>query len=152
MQYLYMPLRCMGKCKYSSTFFCFFYLGTRWIVSLNSWPLYPEAKSHRYPLDGRLDGPQSRSGQCGESNPDTSAVQSKVRRYRMAYPNAFHKIYVKLHFYIYRHFCKSKNYFSHGRNFRLPQQRTAESSHTTWVCYILRRLSRTFCLPVCLKT
>jgi hypothetical protein len=29
-------------------------------------PLYPGGKSHRYPLDRRLGGPQSQSGHGGE--------------------------------------------------------------------------------------
>jgi hypothetical protein len=29
-------------------------------------PLYPRGKRPRFPLDQRLDGPQSRSGRCGE--------------------------------------------------------------------------------------
>jgi hypothetical protein len=39
-------------------------LGTswRWVVSFTSQPLYPLWKSPRYPLDGRLGGPQNRSG------------------------------------------------------------------------------------------
>jgi hypothetical protein len=45
-------------------------LGTRWrwVVSFTLRPLYPRSKSLRYPLDGRLDGPQSRSGRGGEGN------------------------------------------------------------------------------------
>jgi hypothetical protein len=30
-------------------------------------PLYPQGKNHRYPLDRRLGGPQSRSGRGGEA-------------------------------------------------------------------------------------
>jgi hypothetical protein len=39
-------------------------LGTswRWVVSFKSRPLYPLGKSLRYPLDRRLGGPQSWSG------------------------------------------------------------------------------------------
>jgi hypothetical protein len=32
------------------------------VVSFTSQPLYPWGKSFQYPLDGRLDGPQGRSG------------------------------------------------------------------------------------------
>jgi hypothetical protein len=43
-------------------------LGTRWrwVVSFTSRPPYPKGKSPWYPLDRRLDGPQSRSGYAGE--------------------------------------------------------------------------------------
>jgi hypothetical protein len=43
-------------------------LATRWrqVISVTSWPLYPQGKSPRYPLDRRLGGPQSRSGCGGE--------------------------------------------------------------------------------------
>jgi hypothetical protein len=43
-------------------------LGTRlrWVVSFTHRPLYPPGKSHRYPLDRRLGGPQSRAGRGGE--------------------------------------------------------------------------------------
>jgi hypothetical protein len=43
-------------------------LGTkwRWVVSFTPWPHYPRGKISRYPLDRRLDGPQSRSGRRGE--------------------------------------------------------------------------------------
>jgi hypothetical protein len=42
-------------------------LGTRWrwVVSFTPRPLYSRGKSPRYPLDRRLDGPQSRYGRCG---------------------------------------------------------------------------------------
>jgi hypothetical protein len=45
-------------------------LGTRWkwVVSFNPRPLYRQGKERRYPLDRRLDGPQSRSGRGGEQN------------------------------------------------------------------------------------
>jgi hypothetical protein len=43
-------------------------LGTswRWVVSFTPRPLYPQGNSPRYPLDRRLDGPQSWSGRRGE--------------------------------------------------------------------------------------
>jgi hypothetical protein len=43
-------------------------LGTSWrsVVSFTPWPLYPWGKSPLYPLDRRLGGPQSWSGQRGE--------------------------------------------------------------------------------------
>jgi hypothetical protein len=36
------------------------------VVSFTSQPLYPQGKSSWYPLDRRLDGPQSCSGHSGE--------------------------------------------------------------------------------------
>jgi hypothetical protein len=36
------------------------------VVSFTHRPLYPQEKSHQYPLDRRLGGPQSRSGSGGE--------------------------------------------------------------------------------------
>jgi hypothetical protein len=43
-------------------------LGTkwRWVVSFTPRPLYSQEKSPWYPLDKKLDGPQSRSGSSGE--------------------------------------------------------------------------------------
>jgi hypothetical protein len=38
----------------------------RWVVSFTPRPLYPQGKSHWYPLNGRLGGPQSRSTRGGE--------------------------------------------------------------------------------------
>jgi hypothetical protein len=38
----------------------------RWVVSFMLRPLCPRGKSPWYPLDRRLDGPQSRSGRGGE--------------------------------------------------------------------------------------
>jgi hypothetical protein len=45
-------------------------LETRWgrVISFTARPLYPQGKSPRYPLDRRLGGPQSRSGQGSEKN------------------------------------------------------------------------------------
>jgi len=34
----------------------------KWVVSFTHWPLYPCGKSTQYPLNRRLDGPQSQSG------------------------------------------------------------------------------------------
>jgi hypothetical protein len=47
---------------------CILDLGTRWrwVVSFTPQLLYPQGKSPWYPLDRRLDGPQSRSGRGGE--------------------------------------------------------------------------------------
>jgi hypothetical protein len=36
------------------------------VISFTPQPLYPQGKSPWYPLYRRLDGPQSRSGGCGE--------------------------------------------------------------------------------------
>jgi hypothetical protein len=43
-----------------------FSLGSRWrwLVSFTSWPLYSRSRNTRDSLDGRLGGPQTRSG-CG---------------------------------------------------------------------------------------
>jgi hypothetical protein len=42
-------------------------LGIRWsVVSFTNRPLYPQGKSPRYPLDGTLRGPHSRSRLSGE--------------------------------------------------------------------------------------
>jgi hypothetical protein len=76
----------MGEWRYSSTIFD---LGTRWssVVSFVPRPLFQRGNSHRYPLDGRLGGPQSRSGCCGTeknltfSGNRTPAVQALARRY-----------------------------------------------------------------------
>jgi hypothetical protein len=38
----------------------------RWTISFTPWPLYPQGKSHWYPLGRRLGVPQSRSGRGGE--------------------------------------------------------------------------------------
>jgi hypothetical protein len=60
-----MPWKRMGERRYSSTILDF---GTRWrwVVSFTPLPLYTRGKSLRYPLDGRLGGPQSQSGRCRE--------------------------------------------------------------------------------------
>jgi hypothetical protein len=48
----------------------FFDLGTRWrwVVSFTTRPLYPQGKSPWYPFNGRLGGPQSRSGHYTNDN------------------------------------------------------------------------------------
>jgi hypothetical protein len=45
-------------------------LGTRWrsVVSFTPRPLYFQGNNPWYPIDRRLGGPQSRSGQGGEKN------------------------------------------------------------------------------------
>jgi hypothetical protein len=52
------------------------------------WPLYTQGKSHWYPLDRRLDGPQSRSRRGGEEKNSQSLpgleppiIQPKAQRY-----------------------------------------------------------------------
>jgi hypothetical protein len=47
---------------------CILDLGTRWrwVVSFTPRPLYLQGKSPWYPLDRKLDGPQSRPGRGGE--------------------------------------------------------------------------------------
>jgi len=50
----------------------------RWVFSFTPRPFHPRGKNRQYPLDRRLDGPQSRSEQrkmpspCQESNLDIS--------------------------------------------------------------------------------
>jgi hypothetical protein len=65
-------------------------LGTSWrgVVNFTLRPLYPRGKSAQHPLDRRLGGPQSWSGQRGEnscpyrdSNYDPSIVQPVSSRY-----------------------------------------------------------------------
>jgi hypothetical protein len=55
----------LGQWRYSSTHLD---LGTTWtwVVSFTPRPLYHQGKSPCYPLDRRLDRPQSRSGHSGE--------------------------------------------------------------------------------------
>jgi hypothetical protein len=61
----------------------------RWVVNFTTRRLYPRLKSPRYPLDRRLDGPQSRSGRCRakknlfpcrESNPGRPACSPSLCR------------------------------------------------------------------------
>jgi hypothetical protein len=76
----------MGEWKYSSIRL---YLSTRsrWVLSFTPQPLYRWGKSHRYTLDRRLVGPQSRSRCCGEdkflslARNRIPAAQPVVRRY-----------------------------------------------------------------------
>jgi hypothetical protein len=79
-------------------------LGTRlrWVVRFTLRPLYPQVKSLWYPLDRRLNGPQSRSGRCGEEknsqplseiepcNPDRPARSPAL--YRLSYHGSSHWI------------------------------------------------------------
>jgi hypothetical protein len=60
------------------------------VVSFMPRPLYPQGKSHFYPLDRRLGGPQNRPGRGGEeevhklyASPNIIRV-IKSRRMRMA--------------------------------------------------------------------
>jgi hypothetical protein len=56
--------RRVRKCRYSSIILD---LGSRWrwVISFTPWPLYPQGKSPRYPLDRWLARPQNRCGRCG---------------------------------------------------------------------------------------
>jgi hypothetical protein len=58
------------------------------VVSFLYWPLYPQGKSTRYPLDRRLGGPQDRSGPGGEEKNsqslpglETLIIQPVAQRY-----------------------------------------------------------------------
>jgi hypothetical protein len=79
-------------CKSKGTVLCIFDFGTRWrwVASFTFQPLYPQERVPRYPLDRRLDGPQSLSGRGveernshspPESNPDHPIVKPIVSRY-----------------------------------------------------------------------
>jgi hypothetical protein len=87
-----MSWRHMEESRYSSTILD---LGIRWrwIVSFTPLPLYPRGNGLRFPLDGRLGEPQSRSGCCGEeknvallgieprpSSPQPVAIPTLVQR------------------------------------------------------------------------
>jgi hypothetical protein len=61
-----MAWRHMGKWRYSSTVLDITTIRCRCVVSFTPLPLYLRGKSSLYPLDRRLDGPQSRSGRYGE--------------------------------------------------------------------------------------
>jgi hypothetical protein len=74
-------------------------LGTswRWVVSFTHRPLYLRGKSPLYPLDRRLDGPQSRSGRRGEdtnlaptgTRTPTPGRASRIQSlYRLRYPGS----------------------------------------------------------------
>jgi hypothetical protein len=53
-------------------------VGGEW--SSTPLPLYTRGKAPRYPLDRRLAGPQSRSGQCGEEKIlDPTRTQNPTR-------------------------------------------------------------------------
>jgi hypothetical protein len=90
-----MPWRRMGEWMYRPTFS---WLGTswKWVISFTPRPLYTQGRSPRYPLDRRLGGPQSQSGQYG----DVKILASTRTRtptpwpfsqslYRLRYPGSF---------------------------------------------------------------
>jgi hypothetical protein len=61
----------------------------RWVVSFTPRLLYPREKNPRYPLDRRLGGPQSRSGQFIEvKNLDPTGTRTPTRRSSSPYPVA----------------------------------------------------------------
>jgi hypothetical protein len=71
-----LAVECMQEWRYSSTILNFG-TGRRWVVSFTPWPLYPLGKSHRYPLDRRLSGPQSLCGFTGEEKNPLSLLGIK---------------------------------------------------------------------------
>jgi hypothetical protein len=86
----------------------------RWTISFKSRPLYPQEKSRWYPLDRRLDGPQSQSGRGGEvknSQPlpglEPSIIQPVGPRYTtelsrlLKYPCTWFMIRFTEHFYVH---------------------------------------------------
>jgi hypothetical protein len=81
-----MPWRYMREWSYSSTILDLG-ISWRWMVSFTPRPLNPWGKSHRYLLDRRLGGPQSRSGLSEEQKNLARAanwkpiVQSVAPRY-----------------------------------------------------------------------
>jgi hypothetical protein len=92
----------MGERRYSSTIFG---LVTKWrlVANFTPLPLYHRGKSHTYPLDRRLDGPQGRSGHGGEeknlvpAGNRTPAVELISRLYTdRAIPTPFHGLSVFL--------------------------------------------------------
>jgi hypothetical protein len=77
----------------------------RWVVGFTLLPLYPRGKSHLYPLDRRLGGPQSLSGRYGEvkildptgiQTPTPRSVQHVASRY-MDWATGALKIYSAFH-------------------------------------------------------
>jgi hypothetical protein len=81
----------MGEWTYSSTIIDLGTRGGEWSAS-NPGCFTPQGKSSRYPLDGRLVGPQSLYGHCEEdksclcreSNPGRQARSRSL--YRLSYP------------------------------------------------------------------
>jgi hypothetical protein len=55
----------------------------RWVVSFVPRPLYPRGNSPQYPLDRRLDGPQSRSGRGSSRDVIRTTVAHACRRRRL---------------------------------------------------------------------
>jgi len=54
-------------------------------------PIYPWGKDHRYPLDGRLGGPQSQSGRgCEEKNPSSYREMNPSRPARSIVTTGVH--------------------------------------------------------------
>jgi hypothetical protein len=49
------------------------------VVSFTPRPLYLQGKSHQYPLDRKLGGPQSRSGRGGEEKNSQPCRESNPR-------------------------------------------------------------------------
>jgi hypothetical protein len=75
----------MGEWRYRSAILD---LGSRWrrVVTFTPLPFYPQGKSPWYPLDGRLGGPQSRSGRCGEEKNLSPAGNRTLAIHSVAIP------------------------------------------------------------------
>jgi hypothetical protein len=85
-----LPSRRMEECRYSSIILD---LGIRWKLVVSFMPplLYPSGKSHWYPLDRRMGGPQSQSGCCGGNKnllplPGIEPRPSNLSLYQLSYP------------------------------------------------------------------
>jgi hypothetical protein len=63
-------------------------LGTRWrgVVSFTLQPLYLQGKSPWYPLNRRLDEPQSRSGRGGEDKDFPATAGNRTVELRLSSP------------------------------------------------------------------
>jgi hypothetical protein len=80
------PWRRITELRYSSTILN---VGSRWrwVVGFTPRPLYPTGDSSRYPLCGRLNGPQSRSGRYGEEEKSLAPTDNRTWTPRSSSPS-----------------------------------------------------------------